>query len=301
MTRQTRRQLATGLLFISPWIVGFLALTLYPAGASAYYSLTTYNVVAAPHWAGLANYRRLFTADPNFPLSLENTAYIAFIGVPLRLLLGLVTAILLNQRALKGKGVYRTVYFLPTLMPVVASTILFLWILNPQYGIIDILLGTAHLPQPGWFADPNWSKPSVILLSLWGVGTTTVIYLAGLQGINPEVYEAADIDGAGGLQKMLRITVPLISPVTLFNLVIGLIGSFQVFAQVYIASGGTNGGTAGSPEGSLLLYALYLYANAFEYLQMGYASAMAWILFVIILALTLLIMRSSRLWAHYES
>jgi len=298
MTKRTRRQLVTGLLFISPWILGFLALTVYPAGASAYYSLTQYNVLGSPHWVGVANYSRLFTADPNFPLSLANTAYLAFVGVPLQLLVGLVAAILLDQKVLKAKGVFRTAYFLPTLMPVVASTVLFIWILNPQYGIVDDLLGLARLPQPGWFADPTWAKPSVILLSLWGIGTTMVIYLAGLQGINPELYEAADIDGAAWLHKTLHVTIPLVSPVTLFNLVVGLIGAFQVFAPLYLIGGN---GTSGSPEGSLLLYALYLYANAFQYLQMGYASAMAWILFVIIMILTVLVMRTSRWWTHYEA
>lgn len=297
MTKQGRRQLITGLLFISPWLVGFLALTLYPAGAAGYYSLTSYTGLAAPSWVGLANYNRLFTADPNFPQSLYNTAYIAFIGVPLQLLLGFLTALILNEKLLKGQRLFRTIYFLPTVMPVVASTILFIWILNPQYGIVDDLLSLAYLPSPGWFADPAWAKPGIILLSLWGIGTTTVIYLAGLQGVNPELYEAAEIDGANWLSKMVRITVPLVSPVTLFNLVVGLIGAFQVFAAVYLAGGGTSG----TPEGSLLLYAVYLYANAFQYLQMGYASAMAWILFIIILVLTLLVMRSSRYWTHYET
>ncbi len=297
MTRRTRHQLTMGLLFISPWAIGFLALTLYPAVASAYYSLTSYTALSPPAWVGLANYQRLFNSDPNFPNSLANTTYIALVGVPLQLILGLATAIVLNQKRLLGQTIYRTIYFLPTLMPVVASTILFLWILNPQFGIIDDLLAIANLPQPGWFADPAWSKPGIILLSLWGIGTTTVIYLAGLQGINPELYEAADIDGAGWFHKMLNIAVPLVSPVTLFNLVVGLIGAFQVFASVYLAGGGTSG----SPEGSLLLYAVYLYANAFQYLQMGYASAMAWILFVIILVLTLIVMRTSRWWTHYDA
>lgn len=297
MTKRTLRQLIIGMLFISPWTVGFLALTLYPAIASAYYSLTSYTALSSPSWVGLANYQRLFNSDPNFPNSLQNTAYIAFVGVPLQLLLGLSTAIILNQKRLRAQTLYRTIYFLPTLMPVVASTILFLWVLNPQYGIVDNLLAQANLPQPGWFADPNWSKPGIILLSLWAIGTTTVIYLAGLQGVNQELYEAADIDGAGWFHRMLHITIPLVSPVTLFNLVVGLIGAFQVFASVYLAGSGTSG----SPEGSLLLYAVYLYANAFQYLQMGYASAMAWILFVIILALTLVVMRTSRWWTHYET
>jgi multiple sugar transport system permease protein len=296
MTKQMRQQLLTGWLFISPWVVGFLALTLYPAAASAYYSLTTYNALAPPEWVGLANYQRLFTSDPNFPVSLENTAYIAFIGVPLQLLVGIVTALVLNQKLLRGRTIYRTIYFLPTLMPVVASTILFIWILNPQFGIVDYLLGLIGLPQPGWFADPAWSKPAIILLSIWGIGTTTVIFLAGLQGINPELYEAAEIDGASWFHKTIHVTVPLLSPVTLFNLVVGLISAFQIFASVYLAGSGTSG----SPEGSLLLYAVYLYANAFQYLQMGYASAMAWILFVIILVLTIIVMRTSRWWTYYE-
>lgn len=297
MTKRARGEMIAGLLFISPWAVGFLALTLYPAIASAYYSFTSYTALSPPNWVGLANYHRLFVDDPNFPTSLANTAYIAFVGVPLQLILGITTAIILNQRRLLGKTIYRTVYFLPTLMPIVASTILFLWILNPQYGIVDDLLSLVNLPQPGWFADPSWSKPGIILLSLWGIGTTMVIYLAGLQGVNPELYEASDIDGAGWFHRMLHITIPLVSPVTLFNLVVGLIAAFQVFASVYLAGSGTSG----SPEGSLLLYAVYLYANAFQYLQMGYASAMAWILFIIILVLTLIVMRTSRWWTHYET
>lgn len=296
MTKQTRRQLIIGLLFTSPWLIGFIALTLYPAVASAYYSFTDYNTIASASWIGLANYHRLFTSDPNFPTSLENTAYIAFVGVPLQIVLGLFTAIILNAKLLKGQGIFRTVYFLPTLMPVVASAILFIWILNPQYGVVNDILAAVRIPQPGWFASATWAKPSVVLLGLWGVGTTTVIFLAGLQGINRELYEAADIDGAGWFHKILHVTVPLVSPVTLFNLVVGLIGAFQVFTVVYLVGGGTSG----SPQGSLLMFALYLYANAFEYLQMGYASAMAWILFIIVLILTVLVMRSSRWWAHYE-
>jgi multiple sugar transport system permease protein len=220
--------------------------------------------------------------------------YITVVGVPVQLLFAFATALLLNLR-IRGQSIARTVYVLPSVMPTVAATILWLWLLNPELGPVNYLLTALDLPSPGWFADPNWAKPSIILMTLWGIGSTTVIYLAGLQNVPRELYEAAEIDGAGPLAKLRHITVPILSPITLFNLVTGVIWSLQFFTPAFVIGNGATG----DPQGSLLFYALYLYANAFSYLKMGYASAMAWILFVITIAVTLALIRSSRRWIHY--
>jgi len=305
---QTRRALFKAALFASPWIIGFLCFTLYPALASLYYSFCHYNLMDAPRWIGLANYSYLFTQDSDFRLALGNTFYMALIGVPLSLVVAFATAVLLNT-GIRGMAFWRTVYFLPTLMPPVAATILWLWIFNPQVGIINGLFSLFHANSPGGFADPDWSKPALILLGVWQVGTTTVIYLAGLQGVPAELYESAALDGAGVWARTRHITVPMVSSVTLFNLIIGVIGTFQYFTNAFIvgvaSSGGGDGsgpasGATGAPDGSLLFYPLYLYNQAFGYLHMGYASAMAWVLLAIILAVTLVILRTSSHWTHYE-
>lgn len=302
-----RRTLVKALLFASPWIIGFLCFTLYPALASLYYSFNHYDLINPPRWVGLANYAYLFTQDMDFRNALGNTLYLAVIGVPLGLLYAFVTAMLLNTKV-KGMALWRTIYFLPTLMPPVAATILWLWIFNPQVGVINWVFGLFHANSPGWFTDPSWSKPALILLSLWQVGTTTVIYLAGLQGVPAELYEAAELDGAGLWAKTRHITVPMVSAVTLFNLIIGVIGTFQYFTNAFIvgvssaggSSAGAAAGASGAPDGSLLVYALYLYNQAFGYLRMGYASAMAWVLLALILVVTLVILRSSSRWTYYE-
>jgi multiple sugar transport system permease protein len=289
-----RRELLTGLAFASPWIVGFLAFIAYPAAASLYYSLTDFNLLNPPGWVGFANYRQLLFDDDDFKLSLSNTIYITAIGVPVQLLFAFATAFLLDLR-IRGQSFARTIYVLPSVMPTVAATILWLWLLNPELGPVNYLLTALRLPSPGWFADPNWAKPSIILMSLWGIGSTTVIYLAGLQNVPRELYEAAEIDGAGPVAKLRHITVPLLSPITLFNLVTGVIWSLQFFTPAFVIGNGATG----DPQGSLLFYALYLYANAFSYLKMGYASAMAWILFLVTIAVTFALIRGSRRWIHY--
>jgi multiple sugar transport system permease protein len=292
MTALARRNLRNGLLFASPFILGLAGFTLYPIVASIYLSFCRYTILRPPQWCGLDNYRLLFTEDPLFWKSLYNTLYDTALSLPLGLLLALALAAMLNAR-LRGMAFYRTLYFLPTIVPTVAVAILWLWVLNPEYGVLKAALALFHIPSPGWLADPRWSKPGLVVMGLWGVGGTMVIFLAGLAGIPQQFYEAAAIDGAGRWSQFRHVTLPMLTPTIYFNLVIGLIGSFQYFTQVYIM---TNGG----PTYSTLFYALYLYQNAFRYLRMGYASAMAWLLFLLILGATLFIHRTSARWVYYE-
>lgn len=287
MTRGERRNLTLGLAFISPWILGFLLFTLYPVVSSIFYSFCDYDVLSKPVWIGTLNYRDMFT-DSVFWKSLYNTLFFAAIALPLGLMVSLMVAVLLNQ-SVKGRSFFRAVFFLPSLVPMVASAMIWLWILNGNFGLLNHglkLIGIRNPPQ--WLADPAWTKPSLILMSLWGVGNAMVIYLASLQDVPRSLYESADLDGATFWRKFWHITLPMISPVIYFNLIMGIIGSLQVFAQPYIMLGG------GGPDRSALFYAVYLYQNAFEYRQMGYACAMAWVLFIIILFLTWVATRSTR-------
>ncbi|MGQ9631661.1 MAG: carbohydrate ABC transporter permease [bacterium] len=291
ISRVTLRNLGYGLLFASPFIIGMLCFIIYPIGASFYYSLTEYSVLQPASWTGVENYRALFFEDDYFWTSLYNTVYYTGFVVPLGIITGLAIALLLNMKV-KGMAVYRTLYFLPVLVPVVATSILWMWVLNPQYGMLNALLDIVHIKGPPWIASPEWSKPSLILVGIWGVGQAVVIYLAGLQDVPEQLYEAAIIDGANWLQKTRHVTIPFITPVILFNLIMGVIGSFQTFTQAYIM---TNGG----PANSTLFYALQLYRQAFQFFRMGYASAMAWILFIIIVICTWLLFRSSARWVYY--
>jgi len=284
-----RRRL--GLLFVSPWLIGFLAFTLYPFLASIYYSFTDYSVLTLPEFVGFSNYKTLFTDDPLFWKSLGNTFYFAAISIPLQFIVALGLAMLLNQKV-KGLAIWRTIFYLPSIVPVVAASIVWLWLLNPQYGIINGLLYLIGIDGPGWITDPKWSKPSLIIMSLWGVGGSMIIYLAALQDVPAQLYEAAELDGAGSYHKFINITLPTISPVIFFQVIMGIIGALQYFTQAYVMTGG-------GPADSTLFYSLYLYNNAFKYFKMGYASAMAWILFIIILVLTLVLFRSSRGWVYY--
>jgi multiple sugar transport system permease protein len=230
--------------------------------------------------------------DPLFWTSLYNTAYYAVFFIPLGILMAFGLSILLNQRV-KGLAVYRTVYYLPSIVPAVANAILWIWLLNPQWGLINTILKLVGIEGPGWLTSEKWAKPGLILMSLWGVGSWIIIYLAGLQGVPEQLYEAAEVDGATKLQRFLYITIPLMTPTIFFTLITGLIGAFQVFTQAYIM---TNGG----PVNSTLFYALYLFRNAFNYLKMGYASSMAWILFLIVLILTLIQFKLAQKWVFYE-
>ena len=291
MTRGERRNLWIGLAFISPWLVGFVAFTLFPVFASVYFSFCDYDVLTKPVWVGTLNYRDMVT-DSVFWKSLYNTFYFAAFSLPLGMIISLLVAVLLNQ-SVKGRSAFRAIFFLPSLIPVVASAMIWLWILNGNFGILNHALEWFHIKGPQWLANEKWTKPALILMALWGCGNGVVIYLAALQDVPRSLYESAEIDGANAWVKFRHITVPLISPVLYFNLIMGIIGSLQVFANAYIMLGG------GGPNRSALFYAVYLYQNAFDYRQMGYASAMAWVLFIIILLLTWVATRSTRKLVFY--
>src|SRR5690554_4924486 len=265
MTKRQRRDLWLGLAFVSPWLIGFLVLTLYPVAASLYYSFTDYNVVSAPRWIGWRNYTDL-VADPLFGTTLYNTMFLAIIGIPFSLILSLLIALLLNTKV-RLQGIFRTVYFLPSIVPAVAAALLWRWFLNPDYGPVNEFLWQLGINGPGWLADPVWSKPALILASLWGVGGSMVIYLAGLQNVPTVLYEAADLDGASLWQRFRFVTLPMHSPVILVNLIMGIITSFQASTNIYIMTGG-------SRSNSTLVNTPYPYQNAFQFFRMGYASAM---------------------------
>ena len=293
-TKRTKADFRTGMLFLSPWLIGFLAFTLYPMVVSFYYSFTIYHSRRAPELVGLQNYKDLLT-DEKFWIALNNTMYMVAIAVPLGLFASFLCAVLLNLKV-RGQAFYRVVYFLPSIVPTVAGTILFLWLLNPQVGLVNTLLAQIGIDGPNWMADPNWSKPALILLGMWGMGGTIIIYLSGLQDVPQSLIEAAELDGANWLQRLWHITIPMVSPITLFNLITGMIGMFQYFAQAYVVGGGDS---LGRPLNSTLFYSVYLYQNAFLFLKMGYASAMAWILFIIILIFTLLLLKVSDRFTYY--
>jgi multiple sugar transport system permease protein len=293
-TRSTKRNLRNGLLFISPWIVGTLVLTVYPIVASLYYSFTDYNVVSPPKWIGLGNYTELF-GDPQLIAAIKNTLYYAALYVPLTLVVSVAIAMLLNLQV-RGVTIYRAIFFLPYTIPQVVLAILWAWILNPQFGIANRALAAMDLPQIGWLSDPSWSKPSLVLMGLWAsIGGTVIIFLAGLKDISRQLYEAAEIDGAGAVRRTFHITLPMLTPTIFYNLILGVIGALQTFTTVYVVSNGEGG-----PLNSTMFYGLLLYQNAFRYFRMGYASAMAWLLFVFIFVLTLILFKTSNRWVHYE-
>ena len=299
--------------FVSPWLVGFVLLVGYPFCVSLYWSFCRYDLLRPPEWVGLRNYQRLadeLISGGRFGEALWNTCYYALLAVPLSIALGLSLAVMLSWK-LRGQAVYRTLIFLPSVVPVVAASILWLWLLDPQSGLVNYLLRHMGLPGQGWFSSVReaaspwawWhgrgglgSKDALVLMHLWGVGNFMVLYLAALGDISPQLYEAAELDGAGRWQRFWHITLPLVSPVIFFNLVMGIIRAVQAFTQVYIVSQGQ-----GAPSGSMLMLSLQLFLSAFKYLDMGYASAMAWTLFVVILVVTWLLFRSSRRWVFYSA
>jgi len=285
------------LLFMSPWIIGFLAFNLYPAVATLFYSFTKYDLVGEPQWVGLFNYKFMFTGDPNFWLAMRNTVWIMAVSIPLQVIFAIGCAVVLT-RPKPGVGVYRTIYFVPTMIPAVAATLGFVFLLNPN-GPIDAILGFLHLPQPLWFQDPFWAKPGLVLLGMWGVGEIMIIFLAALLDVPTQLYEAADIEGASPWQRFRHITLPMISPVIFFSIVTGVIYGFQYFTEGYVASGGPQQGL-GAPQGSLLFYPIWLYQQGFQYFHMGYAAAMAWVLFVIIMACTFVLIKTSNRWVFYQ-
>jgi multiple sugar transport system permease protein len=292
-----QREALTGYAFAAPWILGFLALTLGPMLFSLYASFTRYNIVTPPRWLGLDNYQFLFFQDERFRTSLYNTLYYVVIKTPIVVVLALLLALLMNMR-LPGQRFFRTIFYLPTVITGVAAIFLWVWVLNPE-GLLNRGLGLVGVRGPNWFYDPAWSKPGLIVMSLWYLGTPMLILLAALNGVPKALYEAAEIDGAGIWARFWNVTVPLISPALFFVTVTNIIGAFQVFSSAYVVSR-TAGTAAGDPAQSLLFYEVYLWIRAFEQLEMGYASAMAWILFVIIMAVTGLQLWLSKRWVYYE-
>lgn len=282
-----------GWLFASPWALGLICFYAIPMFASIYFSFTTYSILQPGEFIGLDNYRDLFN-DPLFWKSIYNTIYFAVFFVPLSIFFGVALAMMLNMKV-KGMAIYRTIFFLPTLVPQVALAVLWMWLLHPNFGLVNGMLASIGIDGPPWLGGESWSKPSLILMSLWGIGHAVVIYLAGLGDIPDEYYEAAEIDGANWFQKAKTVTLPLLTPVIFYNLVMGTIGAFQQFTLPYTMTKGQ-----GTPANSMTFYVMYLYENGFRYFKMGYASAMAWILFVIVMALTALIFISSKRWVHYQ-
>ena len=290
-----KRRIAIGLAFVSPWLLGFIIFYIYPFIASMYYSLSIYHIISPPKFIGLGNYISLLTGDPLYIKSIKNTLYYAGISVPLGIAFGVAIALLLNAK-IRGQAFYRTIFFLPVVIPFAAHAILWKWILNPRLGIVNYFLTLIGIKNPpGWFQVPEWSKPGLIIMALWASGQAIIIYLAGLQDIPKTLYEVADLDGANWVQKTIHITLPMISNVILFNLVMGLIQAFQFFTQPFIIAKGTGG-----PLNSMLVYNVYLYQQAFRFFNMGYACAMAWLLFVAIILITLFVFKTSKRWVFYQ-
>ena len=305
--RRLRGEALTGWLFVTPWIVGFSAFTLGPMLFSLYASFTDYNIIRAPVWTGLANYQKIFLNDQFFWISLQNTFWMVAVKTPIVIVLALFIAVLLNMN-LPGTRAFRTIVYLPAVLSGVAAIFLWEWILEPN-GLLNTGLALLNIRGPGWFVDAAWSKPGLVIMGLWWIGTDVIIYLASLRGIDRTLYEAAEIDGASGWAKNWYITVPLLTPTTFFLVITNIIGTFQIFTTAYIITTDPTVTTLGGTEHSLLFYVLYLYKYAFgdstvpgtSGLAMGYASALAWILFVIILIITLVQLRLARRWVHYES
>ncbi len=297
MSGVARREAVAFYLCILPWLLGFLIFFAYPIVRSLYLSFTHYQIGGSPTFIGLDNFTRMFTQDSNFPQSLKVTLFFVLGNVPGSLIIALGTALLLAQ-PIRGVNFWRTIYFLPSLVSGVAVAVLWSYVFNPQYGLINTLLGYVGIQGPGWINNEYWAMPSLIIMSWWTVGGGIVIYLAGIKGIPKELYEAVEIDGGGFWARFRHITLPMLSPTIFFNLVMGFIGAFQVFDLPLVIGGGQ---TLGSPNRATLTYMLNLYQEAFRFGNLGYAAALSWVLFVIIMLLTALTFRSSSLWVYYES
>ena len=292
---------------MAPWIIGFVLLIVYPMISSLYFSFTRYSLLSPPQWIGLQNYTFMFTRDPYFWLAMRNTLWVIAVGVPLRISFAIFTAWLLTLPK-KGTRLYRTLYFLPSMAPPAAAALAFVLVFQPSYGPINQILRSLgwHNP-PLWFYGPGTSKWGLVILGLWGVGDAMIIFLAGLLDVPRQLYEAADIEGATGRQRFRYVTLPMLSPVIFFSTVIGVIYGFQLFTQAYVTSIAVTGSSVtdvaaniGAPRGSMLFFSVYLYKAGFQDFRMGYASALAWILFLITMVCTLAIIKGSRRWVHYQ-
>ncbi len=294
-SRRNRRQLQETIafyLFASPWLIGLLVFTLGPMIASFLLSFADYPLIVPPKWIGLENYIEMFTDDKLVWQSLKVTFLYSLGAIPLFLTTSFLIAMLLNQQ-IRGITIFRTIYYLPSVISGVPVALLWLWMLNPEFGLVNNMLKEIGIKGPQWFFSTTWVIPSFILMNLWGLGVTMVIFLAGLQGIPAHLYEAAEIDGAGAWSKFRNVTLPMMSPIILFNGVIGIIDSFQIFTPAFVI---TNGG----PANASLFYGLYLYNNAFKFFNMGYAAALAWLMFLIILIITGFVFRLTGSWIYYE-
>lgn len=285
------RNLVKGLAFLSPWLIGFAAFTFLPIVLSLYYSFCDYSLVQRPLFCGWDNYQQLMH-DSVFWLVLKNSLVYAAIALPGTMIVSLALALLLNQK-IPGQSIFRTIIFIPSLVPTIAAAALWLWLLNQKFGLINTILHSLGLGAPGWLTDVRWVLPSLAMMSIWGCGNTVIIYLAGLQDVPRELYEAAELDGANSLRRLWHVTIPMISPVIFFNLIMSIIGVLQVFDAPYLM-------TQGGPDRASYFYTYYLYDSAFTYLKMGYASAMAWIQLLIVISLTGIAFWSSKKWVYYQ-
>ncbi|HJQ94792.1 MAG TPA: sugar ABC transporter permease [Acidimicrobiia bacterium] len=293
-----RANLRLGLLFISPWIIGFLAFLAYPLYYTLRISFTRFSGFGEATWIGLANYERMLT-DNLFWKSLGNTLYYTTLAVPIGVVVAMVLALAMNQR-LREVSIYRGALFLPSILPLFAVSFIFIALMDPIRGIFNQFLGVFGIPSINWFSDPRYAKLALVLLAQLGAGQIALIFLAGLKGIPATLYEAAEIDGAGAWTKFWNITLPLMTPIILYDIILGLSLGLQAFTQAYVIGAGP-AGSVGNPANSTLFYVLYLYLNAFRYSQMGYAAALGWILFIVTFLLALLVFRWARRWVHYET
>jgi multiple sugar transport system permease protein len=292
MSPRARREAREGYLGILPWVIGFVAFTAGPLLVSLFLSFTQWDIVRPPQWVGLANYVRMFTDDPLFRASLGVTFSYVLMSVPLQLVVGLALALLLNA-SVRGMNVFRTLFYLPAVLSGVAVSLMWIWILHPDLGVVNGLLDLVGIKGPGWFWDQRWALPSVVLMRLWAVGGGAVIYLAGLQNIPPQLYEAAEIDGANRRQQFWSITLPLLTPTLFFQLITIMIDAFRIFTEAYVI-------TKGGPLNATYFYMLYLYEEAFQNFNMGYASALGWVLTLITAAASFVLFRTAGRWVYYE-
>lgn len=295
-TKWERKEFIYGLLFAAPWILGFLAFSVYPLLSSLFYSFTEFNAVTAPKWVGLENFRDVFR-DPLVWKSLLNTLFISFISTPINLMVALLLASIVTKN-FKGRGVVRTAFFLPSVIPMVAATMVWIWMFDPTYGYINNVLKWFGISGPAWLLDASYTKWALVLMGTWNTGTVMLVCMAALQSVPSSYYESAEIDGAGSIKRFFYITLPCIAHVFVYQAILSIINSFQYFQQVYIivtANAGVRGGSAaGGPENSILMYPLYIFHNAFTYLKMGKASTMAWILFIIVAILTVIMTKVTK-------
>jgi multiple sugar transport system permease protein len=297
LTRQRKREAVTGILFIMPWLIGFLVFYAGPALVSLVMSFTKWNIVGTPTWIGFDNYTEIFTGDKNFWNSVWVTMRYALLYIPLMTIFSVITAMALNTKV-KGIGIFRTLFYMPSIAPAIAASLIFMWILQPTYGLLNVILNYFGIDGPNWFKDPSYAIWGIIMIALWRLGAGAVVYLAGLQNIPVQLYDAADVDGANVWKKFRHVTLPMLTPILFFQIIVELIGVFQTFTPAYVVSQAN--GYAG-PIKQLYFYMLYVYVKGWQNLQMGYASALSWLLTIFILIITVLVFRSSPYWVYYEA